>query len=150
MTATLETILRTVQSEIQGLSLVDIADDHLHVQKVPSTRNFTASDFPAILIAPAGAPKFNKTGGTNLRDEIEYPVGVYIVDADNQDQTVNRNKYLNWYEIILKKFRTPRLSGVDTIINSYVSPGLVVDPGWFEAGEFHAGMTLWFISWETR
>lgn len=150
MTAILESILTTVQSEIQGLSLADIASGDVHVQKVPSTRNFQSSDFPAILIAPAGAPKLNKTGGTNLRDEIEYPVGVYIVDADNQDQTINRDKYLTWYQQIVTKFRTPRLSGVNSIVNSYVAPGLVVDPAWFEAGEFHAGVSLWFVSWETR
>ena len=149
MTAILESILTTVQSEIQGLSLTDIANDHVHVQKVPSTRNFTADDFPAILIAPA-TPKLNQNAGTNLRDQIEYQVGVFIVDADNQDQTANRNKYLTWYEEIVKKFRTPRLSGVASVVNSYVAPGIVVDPAWFEAGEFHAGVSLWFISWETR
>lgn len=150
MTAILESILTTVQSEIQDLGLTDIDNASVYVQKVPSTRNFQSSDFPAILIAPAGVPKFNKTGGTNLRDEIEYPIGVYIVDADNQNQTLNRDKYLTWYQSIVTKFRMPRLSGVNSIVNSYVAPGLVVDPAWFEAGEFHAGITLWFISWETR
>lgn len=149
MTAIIESILMTVQSEIQNLNLTDIANDHVHIQKVPSTRNFLAADFPAILIV-AGTPRHNPAQGTNLRDQIEYQVGIFIVDADNQNQTANRDKYLSWYEAILKQFRTPRLAGVDTIVNSYVAPGLVVDPSWFEAGEFHAGITLWFISWETR
>lgn len=149
MTAIFESILTTVQSEIQGLSLTGIANDHVIIQKVASTRDFENEHFPAILIAP-GPVKFNKTGGTNLRDEIEYNVGVYIVAADNQDQSANRNQYLTWYETILKKFRTPRLTGVDTVINSYVSPGPVVDPSWFEVGEYHAGIGLQFISWEPR
>lgn len=149
MTAILESILTTVQSEIQDLNLTDIANDHVHVQKVPSTRNFQSSDFPAILIAPS-TPKLNQSAGTNLRDQIEYQVGVFIVDADNQNQTSNRGKYLTWYEEIVKKFRTPRLTGVSSVVNSYVAPGIVVDPAWFEAGEFHAGVSLWFISWETR
>ncbi|QDU53538.1 hypothetical protein [Gimesia panareensis] len=149
MTAILENILTTIQTEIQNLNLTEIADEHVHIQKIPSTRNFTAADFPAILISPENL-KHNPAQGTNLRDQIEYQIGIYIVDADNQNQTINRGKYLSWYETILKYFRTPRLTGVDIIVNSYVAPGLVVDPAWFEAGEFHAGVSLWFISWETR
>lgn len=149
MTAILESILTTVQSQIQGLNLTDIPDASVYVQKVPSTRNFLPANFPAILIVPA-TPKLNRTGGTNLRDEIEYQIGVIIVDADDQNQTLNRNKYLTWYEEIVKSFRTPRLSGVSSVVNSYVAPGTVVDPSWFEAGEYHAGITLWFVSWETR
>lgn len=150
MTAILENILTTVKTEIQGLSLDGIANDHIYIQKVPTTRGFSSGDFPAVLIAPLGAPKLNPQAGTNLRDQIEYPVGTFMVDADNQNQTINRNKYLEWYEAIMKKFRTPRLSGVDSVVNSYVAPGVVVDQDWFQVGEYHAGMTLWFISWETR
>jgi len=149
MTAILESILTTVKSEIELLIMTDIGGDSIIIQKVPSTRNFTSTDFPAILIAP-GTPKHNPKEGTNERDQIEYQVGIFIVDADQQNQTLNRDKYLTWYETIVKKFRTPRLAGVDSVVNSYVAPGAVVDPGWFEAGEYHAGMTLWFISWETR
>jgi len=149
MTAILETILTTVKSEIELLTLTDITDDSIIIQKVPSTRNFTSTDFPAILIAPS-TPRHNPKEGTNERDQIEYQVGVFIVDADQQNQILNRDKYLTWYETIVKKFRTPRLVGVDSVVNSYVTPGAVVDPGWFEAGEYHAGITLWFISWETR
>jgi len=149
MTAILEDILTTVKTAIEDLNLTGIADASIYIQKVPSTRNFQPSDFPAILIAP-GTPKHNPALGTNLRDQIEYAVGVFIVDADQQNQTLNRDKYLTWYETIVKKFRTPRLSGVDTVVNSYVAPGAVVSPEWFEAGEYHAGITLWFISWEAR
>lgn len=149
MTAILEDILTTVQDEIQALNLTDIADSHILVQKMLSTRSFQSEHYPAVLIAPQNV-KTNPKEGTNLRDQIEYQVGVLIVDNDNQDQTINRDKYLTWYETIMTKFRTPRLTGVDSVINSYVAPGLVVDPDWFQAGEFHAGMSLWFISWEAR
>jgi len=149
MTAILESILTTVKTQIESLDLTDITDDSIIIQKVPSTRDFQSADFPAILIAP-GTPKHNPKEGTNERDQIEYQVGVYIVDADNQNQTLNRDKYLTWYEDIFKKFRTPRLTGVNSVVNSYVGPGIVVDPGWFEVGEYHAGVSLWFISWETR
>lgn len=149
MTAILEDILTSVKTAIEGLTLTDISDDSIIIQKVPCTRNFQSSDFPTILIAP-GTPKHNPALGTNLRDQIEYQVGVFIIDADQQNQTLNRDKYLTWYETIVKKFRTPRLSGVDSVVNSYVAPGAVVSSEWFEAGEYHAGITLWFISWETR
>ncbi len=149
MPAVLEDILTTVKSEIEGLGLTGIANDHVHIQKVPSTRNFTSTDFPAILIAP-GTPKHNPKEGTNERDQIEYQIGVFIVDNDKQNQTSDRAKYLLWYETIVKKFRTPRLTGVASVVNSYVAPGVVVDPSWFEAGEYHAGISLWFISWEYR
>ncbi|WP_417390221.1 hypothetical protein [Gimesia sp.] len=150
MTAILESILTTVQSQIQELDLTDIPDASVYIQKVASTRGFESDDFPAVLIAPLGQPRLNPLKGTNLRDQIEYPVGVFILDNDNQNQTSDRDKYLTWYETILKKFRTPRLTGVDSVVNSYVSPGAVVDPNWFETGEYLAGMTLWFISWEAR
>jgi len=149
MTAILESILITVKTQIESLELTGIDDASIIIQKVPSARDFASDDFPAILIAP-GTPKHNPQAGTNLRDQIEYAVGVFIVDTDNQDQTANRDKYLTWYESIVKKFRTPRLAGVESIVNSYVSPGAIVSSEWFEVGEYHAGMTLWFISWETR
>lgn len=149
MTAILETILTCVKTQIESLSLTDISNDSILIQKVPSTNKFTSEDYPAILIAP-NTPKHNPAQGTNLRDQIEYQVSIIIVDNDEQNQTLNRDKYLMWYEEILKKFRTPRLAGADTVVNSYVAPGVVVDPSWFEVGEYHAGITLWFISWETR
>lgn len=150
MSAVLENILITVQSEIQGLNLTDIADDHVHIQKVPTTSNFVSNDFPAILITPMGVPKINPSAGTNLRDQIEYPIGVFMVDSDNQNQTLNRNKYLEWYEAVVKKFRIPSLTGVDEVVSGYVTTGTVVDQDWFVVGEYRAGITLWFISWETR
>ena len=150
MPAILENILTTVQAEIRALNLTDIPDSHIYLQKVPTTRDFTSNDFPAILITPMGVPKINPQEGTNLRDQIEYPIGVFMVDNDNQNQTINRDKYLTWYEQIMKKFRTPRLAGVSSIVNSFVAPGAVVDQDWFQVGEYHAGLTLWFISWETR
>ncbi len=146
----LEQIITNVKSEIQGLSLTDIEDERIFIQKKPSTRGFNSEYFPAILIAPVGNAKTDPTQGTNLRDEIIYPIGVFILDNDNQDQNINRNKYFTWYETILKKFRTPGLAGVDSVVNSYVTPGTIVDDSWFETGEYLAGMILGFISWETR
>ncbi|MAX35702.1 hypothetical protein [Gimesia sp.] len=148
MTAILEDILTAVKTQIEGLDLADIADASIRILKEPTTRNFAAADFPAVLIAPK-TPKHNPSQGTNLRDQIEYQISVVLVDSD-EDQVANRNKYLTWYEAIVKSFRTPRLTGVASVVNSYVAPGAVVDPSWFEAGEYHAGITLWFVSWEAR
>ncbi len=148
--AVLEDILTTVQTKIQDLNLTNIPDAQVIIQKVPSTRDFVSANFPAVIIAPAGEPKFDPNKGTNIRDQIDYPIGVFMVAADNQDQVANRDKYFTWYESILKEFRTPRLVGVDSIVNSYVTPGAMVEPGWFEVGEYVAGMVLWFMSWETR
>lgn len=148
--AVLENILTTVQTKIRALNLTDIPDANVIIQKVPSTRDFESANFPAVIIAPAGEPKFDINKGTNVRDQIDYPIGVFMIAADNQDQVANREKYFTWYEAILKEFRTPRLAGVDSIVNSYVTPGAMVEPGWFELGEYVAGLVLWLISWETR
>ena len=150
MASVLDAVLVAVKSQIEDLALTGIVDASIYIQKVPTTRDFTSSDFPAVIISPIGSPKLNTQGGTNLRDEIEYPIGIFIVDNDNQNQTSDRDQYFLWNERITKSFRTPRLTGVTSIVNSFVSPGVSVHPDWIKTGQYQSGLTVSFISWESR
>ena len=110
MPATLTSIMNSVQSGIRGLALDGINPDNVVIGKVPTDRKGLLPALPGILIAPYG----NTTiiGGTNLRDDVSYPILIAMLQAGNTSQTENRDRALQWSESIARKFRKQRLEGV--------------------------------------
>ena len=81
-------ILDAVRSDIQALALPGLSAANVVVQKVPGNRaqDLPAVEYPCILIAPHGAESTDPLAGTNLRDDIVYPVRITILAADAGDQ----------------------------------------------------------------
>lgn len=147
--------LLAAQARIQGLSLSGIASASIRVQKVPvasadlwgATKTYA---FPGIILSPLGTERMNPMAGTNVRDDVGYPVVVSIFDADNQSVTANHNKYLLWRQKIARAFRNQRLPGVSEIIYATVETGPILDPAQWMQNRFHSAMTLRFTSREIR
>ena len=78
-----------------------------------------------------GIENQNPNRGTNIRDDVHYPVMVTILAADNQDLTTNQEQYLKWREQINRAFRNQGLSAVPEIYNVQVSPGPITSPNAF-------------------
>lgn len=106
-------ILNAVQSEIQSLSLHGIDPANIVVGKVPSDRQGSLTSLPGVLIAPWGTSSI--VGGSNLRDDIAYPVLIALLQASNTSQTENRDRALLWSETISRTFRNQRLAGVSSV-----------------------------------
>lgn len=143
-----ERCLDAVQARIQGLALSGIPSAQVYVRKVPWTRETT---FPCVQIAPIGAEKIPRAGGTNLRDDIEYPVLVVIVDKDDQKQQTNRDRDLLWRQRIIKAFRNQRLPGVSEVHQCVVEPQAINPPkDWIEQSAWVSAVRFNFVTREAR
>lgn len=153
MAAVLETILSSVQTAILGLSLTGVSTSNVVIMSVPINRpaDLPQTPYPAILIAPFGAEDLSPSGGTNLHDDITYPILVAILAKNEQAQAYNRARYLLWREDIRKKFHNHRLTGASTVYTGMVTPQNMIDPtGWFEKNLFVSALLCKFVSREAR
>lgn len=149
MSSVHETILTSVKSVIEGLSLDGISASNVIVCKVPTDRNGVLPQPPGVLIAPYGTRTI--VSGTNLSDDYSYPVLIALIQKSNTNQTENRDRAQEWSERITRAFVNRRLSGVATSCGCK----LVTDVK-FDAGAFFSAMVdcnviqLAFISREAR
>lgn len=140
--------LSAVQAGVQNLNLTNIPNSQIMVAKTPHDSHLS---YPAIIITPYFNENIDGKAGTNLRDEIEYPVLVSILAADNRDQQANLSQYLLWRETIRKAFHNKRLTGVEQVLTAYVDPQEIVDQrAWFENNLYLSGLLIRFTSQEFR
>jgi hypothetical protein len=141
-----------VQSQIQGLNLSGISADSIIVRKLPWARDFTQGriSYPGIVISPYGVETMSLAEGTNLRDDVGYPVIVSILAADNQDQVNNLGTYLLWREKLARYFRNQPLATVNEVYTCRIEPQPIVLPAAFQDLVFVSAMCLRFISREQR
>lgn len=163
-------ILEAVQDGIQALNLDGIDDADIQLVKVNPGRETVKPTIPGILVFPTGTEAIPLDGGTLRRDDLGYPVGILMLDADRQssvtgipadadeghvDQDYNFNAKLLWREKIRKKFIRQRLTAVAItdvdVWTCEVEPDIVVDPGPLWSANLWVGsLVLRFISRETR
>jgi hypothetical protein len=124
-----ESILTTVQSEIQGLSLDGIASGNVIVGKVARDHRRDLKDLPGVVIACFSRKRL-LPGGTNASNDIEYPILVVTLQKTTQDQLENRDRSLDWHERILTKFHDKRLGAV-TGLPTVVDPSFRFEPQGF-------------------
>ncbi len=145
-------ILAAVRSAIQALALPGLAAANIVVQKVPGDRvqDLPAVQLPCILIAPHGSETTDPLAGTNLRDDIVYPVRVTILAADSGDQQFGFQQYLGWRETIRRSFHNQRLTS-ELCFNVQVQPLPIVDKSaWTDRHLFASALVLNCFSRESR
>jgi hypothetical protein len=145
--AVMEQCLVAVQSRIQGLSLSGIANGSVVIRKVPDVKNVT---MPAVFIAPLGSETVSLPAGSNLRDDVGYPVFVGIVANDNQDQVENRGRNLLWRQKVRRAFHAQRLTGVAEVFTCGIETRDIIAPDWFQAMRFVSAMIVRCMSREAR
>ena len=144
-------ILEAVQSELKTLALSGITDQDIILLKVLTDRDSMLPTLPGIIIAPFGAQTSNATSGTNIRDEIGYPVAVVTLQKGNQDQLANFDRSLNWNRLIRRHFIHQRLTGVIEVNRTTVEPKDAFDPGAWKNLNLDVNATVYrFWTWETR
>jgi hypothetical protein len=122
-------VLEDIQATIQGAGLSGLPSSNVVIDKAPADRNRT---LPAVVIAPL-EERIDRNAGPTQRDDVGYQVGVYIVAADNQDQSANYQQYLNWRQNIRRLFHNKRIGSNSTAsLISFVKPLAVAHPAaWF-------------------
>jgi len=132
---------------IQGLSLTGLASASVYLQKVPLLSNEKA--MPACTVSTY-LPETMANRGTNVRDDVGYPVTVKFFYRNEQGLTSNHARITKWREAVAKAFRNQRLAGVSSVATCEVQPMLAFGPGGFSSGYDDSGLTLRFLSREVR
>lgn len=145
-------ILSAVQTAVQGLRLPGLAPANVVIQKVPGDRvqDLPAVAWPSLLIAPHGSETADPLAGTNLRDDIVYPIRVTIIAADGGDQEFGFPQFLGWRETLRRAFHNQRLSA-GSCFTVRVQPLAIVDrAAWIERHLFVSALVLNCFSREPR
>lgn len=121
MASTYGQILDQVVSGIQALSLSGVPSANVVRKKVATLREGDMPGNPCILVSPTGQVAAPVAEGTNLRDDIYYPVLVLFCKTDNQSQ-VSDDTYLDWHEKVRKKFNNKPLLAVPCVFTCQINP----------------------------
>lgn len=149
--------MEAVQAAIQALALAGVTSSNIVVRKLGTDRGADWGDgsvsLPAIVIHSVGVETVNPRAGSNYRDDIDYPIPVNILAADNQDLVTNHERYLMWREQIRKRFTHQRLTITSTgasMIRTFTQPGAIMHPGAWYANLWHSTMIIRCTTREPR
>lgn len=141
---------------VQGILELDLAGlSKGGVKTYKNARNIAGSGVarPCIAVANSGNKAPKPTGGTNLRDDIPYPVLIAALqDNGTLDQEEFEDRITNWIERIGSKFRHQPLTayGLPNVWFCEVVSDTSFDPGFFGKGVDASAIVLRFISREAR
>lgn len=142
------TCLVAAQSKIQSLALSGISNANVVIRKLNSDHGLT---LPGIVLSPLGAEQQGLRLGTNIQDDVTYPIVLSILEAENRDMSsTNLNTRLLWRERINQAFRSQRLSTATTVYIVDVQPGPIVSPSDLWKNIYHSGLILRCTSREGR
>jgi len=137
-------ILSGVLSAIQGLDLTDMPAANIKLIKVENFRETVEPGLPGVLVFPISSENIAIDEGTTCSDDVGYPVGVLILDADRQDtstglpedaddgtqdQAFRYDQKLLWRQQIRNEFINQRLSlpsSMPSVYRCTIEPGEVV------------------------
>ena len=130
---------------VKHLALAGITEASIKEIWLPEKSAKFAATLPAIHVSPFGQETFGE--GTNRGDDIQYPIGIYMMDDANRGSTTEIDERLLWREKILDHFIHNRLSVALTnavICDQLIEPGPIVDnAAWY-------GRNIWLSALVVR
>jgi hypothetical protein len=120
-----DTILSSIVTVIQGLTLTGIASANIKRRMLPKASE-TLDKLPAVLVAPAsgkGRRRPHTWGAVNR----VYPIEVAIVTPVNRDFATKIADVTQWLQTIEAAFDGPRISGAATVWDVDVDVGATFD-----------------------
>ncbi len=141
-----ERCLSAIEDRLSDLVMVGNPNANIYKYLVP--RDETIS-LPCIMLTLEGERE-TQPGTLTGTDDIGYPIGVSILDRNDQRDTTNRAKYLLWRQQISRALRHQRLAGVPEIFTVNVEPRAVVDPQLPHFAYFVTGLVARCMSREVR
>ncbi len=121
MASTYGLILDQVVTVIRGLDLSGVVDANVVRRNVATLRPGDMPGDPCVLVSPNGRVSAPVSEGTNLRDDIYYPVLVLFCKASDQSQDAD-DQYLTWLERVRKAFNNKALSAVPCVFTCLIDP----------------------------
>jgi hypothetical protein len=144
-----ERIMEAVHSQISSAGLAGLKSNDVVLQTVPDqvTRR--------MIIVASIDPESELTGarqGSNVRDDIVYPITIAHVDVGNRAQTAEvRNRTNRWRQDIRRLFSRQQLTGVSEVRDCTVSYRTSADTtAWFKNNLLLGSMALVFTTREVR
>ena len=135
-----------VVDQIQDLALTNIGNNVV-LQKVPLARGLT---MPGCTVSTWKADSMPITQGSNLSDDVSYPVTVTLFARNERSVTSNHARMLTWRNQIASYFRNQPLTGVPEVATCVVEPGQIFARNEFESGVDKSELTLRFYTRELR
>jgi hypothetical protein len=140
-------LMEATQARFQALTLTGIDDASIIIAKKIDTRTLEKDRtapfrMPGILICAGNTEKLQ--GGTNSRDDIGYPVAVYLFAKDDKDLTTNHDQYLRWREQLIGSVINQRFAGVPEQFRAEVEPGPIIHDGAWLKGLLASAFTIRF------
>lgn len=149
-------LLTAIQSRLQGLTFAaetgggTIASADIVVRKVAIDQEDHNPNKPCILIAPGVRERINHSGGTNIRDEVSYPVGIVVLAKDNRHLTTDIDVHLKWREQIVRALENYRPSAVTEINRVTVDPEAIFPvPQWMR-NLLASAVVCQGLAWQSR
>lgn len=159
--------MESIQRTLKGMSFVPehkdpcgaIKGDAIVIRKplMASKHNEAAVPqilTPGLVITPPRTISCPEDIGTNLRDDLWYPILVQLVDTDSWERDQNLRTYLTWVEKIRKAFNCHSFTDIPVEIgcgNGYAATTDVVDEKlWVKEAKFVSGVAVLIRSRETR
>lgn len=113
MSSTCWRIMEEIQKRLQGMSFQPQGTDRCQQINprniVISKSGFASKDgeedlphvqTPGLVITPPRTVRAPADAGTNLRDDVLYPVMIQFVDTDSQERTAGLQSYMKWLQQI--------------------------------------------------
>lgn len=132
-------ILDAIVDRIISLSLPGIEDDHVERRPVAYFRKEdTELGLPLVVVCPGPNELVSPTAGTNVRDDVGYPVLICIWARGDGIKTTEETEeaFYLWRQRIIQSLNQQRLSPIAQVSYCRVDPLTIMGPQ-----EFH-GITL--------
>ena len=138
-----------VRDEIRTLKMPGLPDAQVIAQKLPWHEG---EDLPACIVSTWQPETMAPSKGTNLRDDIGYPVHVSFVSVGGRQEalTYKHPRMLLWRQQVARHFRNQRLTGVSEIWQCLIEPANTFLPAEFLRNVDHSQLTVRCMSREHR
>lgn len=145
-------LLGAVRQVVIDLGLPELPPANVLIQPVPVERpaDFPLQRHPALLIAPHAAERIDARAGTNLRDQVVYPIGLALIDDRPLDPCERLTLSLGWRSRLAAGFSPRRLVAADCF-HIEIEPLEVVDRTlWLARGLWLSRLVLHCFTRELR
>lgn len=111
---------------------------------------------PGLVITPPKTIRAPADAGTNVRDDVMYPVLIQLVDTDGQERILNFQSYAKWLEQIrrachARSWPEVEINRYGDVFQSYAEVTSTVDlKAWKKHKKFVAGVAVVFTVREPR
>lgn len=141
-------IMQAIVTRINTIGL-DVQESKVLLRWIPRPLENIDGNPPFIFICPLGVEQ--DASKLMARDDIGYPVGIFIVDAGNQNYKIHLQRDLAWREKIAKALRHQLIPGLGPeVFNSKVEYGGIIDVSAFLKNHIVSGLVMRFFVRELR